>query len=141
MVAKVWVGVLLVPLLLGACCAPDTCRPARVGFVALEPVTEAISAHTDRTGQPPETLRELFPEGLPEGLAWGEGPGEAQEFVTFEVPRWDRVGVSYGPVFWPDPPEGVDAEYHELTFRYDASSRNSCRWTTDERQWECGGYY
>ena len=61
--------------------------------------------------------------------------------MTFEVPRRDSVGVSYGPVLWPNPLEGVDAEYQELTFFYDGPGRNACTWATDGRQWECGGYY
>lgn len=153
---------------LAACCAPDKCRPARVGFRHLEPVIDDLLAYGQQNGRYPRDLHELYPSGLPEGLV-DESEMSQEEFLAFIGPSNKTNMGSYVPIgtsknaigdgrgkatvfFYSSASDSgylSDAEkrsgayrgHYDLDFSYTPPGINHCLWTTKEQRWNCSSYY
>ncbi len=108
---------LLTLALAGGCCAPEACLPARRGFAALAPATEAILAAPPGAASidPGSALAAGGLRDTGEGWAFPDGRGRMVSVV------WDPARA-------------------ELSFAYDGPGRNRCAWTPDA-SWACRGYY
>lgn len=131
------VTVLLAPLVLSACCAPDRCSVAQSRFDKLDPVISEILRFEEEYGRLPDSLEEAFPEGLPKGIQPVEDhkglyrlAQEEGNFPTFSYGMEARRG---GP-----------KDEIALHFSYVGggllAGMNDCLWTASQREWICIGY-
>ena len=108
---------LCLSLSLWSCCAPQECRPARIGFKLYTPIADALENYKTDHGSYPESLDVLIPlylEKIPEHTDPNR-PTKALYKKNFE-------GFT-------------------LNFRYGGPGINNCEYNSKSKTWKCEGHY
>lgn len=140
-VYSTWFGrlalLLIAPVLVSGCCAPESCYVAMSRFEKLDPVIAQILLFEDQEGRLPESLEEAFPDGLPEGIEPLKGD---EGFYRFAQEDGNFPTFSYGR----ESPTGGRKDEITLHFRYVGggliAGMNDCFWTATRRSWTCYGH-
>jgi hypothetical protein len=102
-----------------ACCAPNKCWQAQVGFTELELTIGRIDSHRAKTGAPPESLSDL-------------GNTSEETIEDSLVSRCHSCkNVKYRK----------NGDQYEVEFGYFRPGNNRCVYSSESRKWECSGSF
>jgi hypothetical protein len=106
-------------LMMFACCAPNKCWQAKVGFTELERTIEQIDSHRAKTGAPPESLSDL-----------GNISEESVEDSLVSKCHSCK-NVKYRK----------NGDLYEVEFGYFRPGNNKCVYSSEKKKWACSGSF